>query len=598
MKYKLMKHADKIITFIEKGILAIILIAGLAFPKEAHSQCCNFINSGQNIDSLPTFGVALGDIDGDGDADAFTVHAYVDMKVFVNNGSGVFSLNQTIIPASGEQDNYGVYLKDVDGDTDLDAIVIPFYNSAGLKIYKNNGAGGFTLFQTVSSNIGCHWAGIDDLDGDGDLDVMLAGWMSSNVAVFKNNGIGYFTAFSNLTLVNFGSSNDIAFADVDGDNDKDAIVVSSNAGGRVLLNNGTGTFTDTGVTLGNTSDSYYAVAAGDMDKDGDAVLVFGCMYGPLTILTNNGSGTFSVFATLTSSNYDKHIILVDYDYDNDPDVFVSTYGSNGLEVWNNDGEANLSLCYQNTSPMPGTYSHGFDVGLINGDAYYDTFMGQFGSDGDKVFFGDFTFYIIPVNATTCQGETYTFPDSTSSSVAMIQTSHFQTAQGCDSNIVTTLVVIPVDTAVSLNQVTLTASASGAFYQWLDCSNGFAAIPNETSQSFTAAANGSYAVMVLQNGCLDTSACHQVVVTSLQDSHYVGPRVYPNPFSSLLIIEPGHEYGQADLIVYDIYGRACFSFNAVLNERLSLELPGLSAGVYTLLIRSGDMKSTRIRLIKE
>ncbi len=352
------------------------------------SQVCDYFDSGQNLGSDPTFGVALGDFDGDGDQDAFTVDAYNDLEIYFNNGSGIFSLSQTITPAAGEGDNFGVHLADVDNDGDLDAIVVPFYNSASLKIYKNNGAGNFTLFQAVSSNLGCHFAGIGDLDGDNDTDVFLPGWMSSETKVFLNNGNGMYTQFSSLTLTNFGGSNDVAMADADGDGDLDAIVVSSNAGGRLLINDGTGTFTDSGQTLGNTSDSYYTVEAGDIEKDGDADVIIGGMYAPLTALTNNGSGVFSPMATYLSSNYDKDMLLLDYDNDNDPDVFVSTYGGHGLEVWNNDGSGNLSLCYENVSPMPETYSHGFDIGLLNGDVYYDAFMGEFGSDGDKVFFGD------------------------------------------------------------------------------------------------------------------------------------------------------------------------------------------------------------------
>jgi len=581
-----------------KSLSLLIIVVALAYSSNVHAQCCNFINSGQNLDTLPTFGVALGDIDGDGDIDAFTVEAYQNLKVFKNNGSGSYTLNQTITPASGEQDNFGVYLKDVDNDNDLDAIVIPFYNSAGLKIYKNNGVGGFTLFQTVSSNLGCHYAGVEDLDGDGDLDVIMAGWMSSNVSVFKNNGVGYFTQFSFLTLINFGSSNDIAVGDVDGDGDQDAVVVSSSQGGRVLINNGSGTFTDNGVTLGNTNDNYYTVAAGDMDKDGTVDLVFGGMYAPLTVLKNSGGGTFSVFAVYASGNYDKHMKLVDYDYDGDPDVFVSSYGSHGLEVWRNDGEGNLSLCYENLNPMPETYSHGFDVGLIDNDQYYDTFMGEFGSDGDKVFFGDPTFYVIPQAASICPGEIYIFPDTTTSSTAVIHTSQLSSIQGCDSNIITTLTVIAVDTAVATTQYILTAAASGAIYQWLNCSTGYSWINGETSQSFQPTASGTYAVRVTQNGCSDTSGCYTILGTGLTENLAGLAHIFPNPVTDVLRIEPDQDLGPVFLSVYDIYGRLLLNAKPVLNTSYSMDLSQLTSGVYFLTIQSASRQHARYKVIKE
>lgn len=566
-------------------------------PAWVSAQCCNYIDSGQSLDTLPTFGVALGDLDGDGDLDAFSINAYVNIQIFFNNGSGMFTLNQTITPTNGEENNFGVHLSDIDGDNDLDAIVVPFYNSSGLKIYKNNGAGSFSLFQAVSSNLGARHAGIGDLDGDGDIDIFLAGNSSSNTKVFLNNGNGMFTNFSSLNLVNFGGSNGVALADVDGDSDLDAIVVSSSQGGRVLLNNGSGTFSDSGQTLGNTSDSYYTVAAGDLDKDGDADLAFGCMYGPLTILFNNGGGIFTVVASYLSSNYDMHMKLVDTDYDGDLDIFVSTYGSNGLEVWNNEGEANFSLCYQNSSPMPSTYSHGFDIGLINNDLYYDTFMGQFGSSGDKVFFGAPGFYIMPDAATICQGNVHVFPDGFTSDSSIVHISHFSAISGCDSNIITTLTVTHVNIAVTVNQAILTSLAAGAGYQWVDCNNAFNPIANAVGQSFLATVSGSYAVIVSQNGCSDTSVCYPVIVTGLEESDGSFLRVFPNPARDCITID--YQYYMAEfparLCIIDAKGAPVYECSLFSDkDQIVLSTRDLADGIYMLLITRNNRSFTTLK----
>jgi hypothetical protein len=66
-------------------------------------------------------------------------------------------------------------------------------------------------------------------------------------------------------------------------------------------------------------------------------------------------------------------------------------------------------------------------------------------------------------------------------------------------------VIIVNTSVTQTGSTLIAGANGAIYQWLDC-NGLTPLSGQTYQSFTATAPGSYAVIVTQNGCSDTSAC--------------------------------------------------------------------------------------------
>jgi hypothetical protein len=73
-----------------------------------------------------------------------------------------------------------------------------------------------------------------------------------------------------------------------------------------------------------------------------------------------------------------------------------------------------------------------------------------------------------------------------------------------------------DTSVAVSGATLTANASAATYQWLDCGNGFAVIGTATSQAFTATANGSYAVAVTEHSCTDTSSCHTVNVVDIHE----------------------------------------------------------------------------------
>ena len=62
-------------------------------------------------------------------------------------------------------------------------------------------------------------------------------------------------------------SREVAFGDVDGDGDLDAMFANWSQPNVVWLNNGSGTFTDSGQTLG-TADSR-TVALGDVDGDGD-----------------------------------------------------------------------------------------------------------------------------------------------------------------------------------------------------------------------------------------------------------------------------------------------------------------------------------------
>ncbi len=81
------------------------------------------------------------------------------------------------------------------------------------------------------------------------------------------------------------------------------------------------------------------------------------------------------------------------------------------------------------------------------------------------------------------------------------------AAGCDSVMILNLTINTADTSVIVSDSSLTANVTGAGYQWLDCGNGFAAIPGEMNQTYSPTVNGNYAVMITQSGCTDTSACY-------------------------------------------------------------------------------------------
>ncbi len=67
-----------------------------------------------------------------------------------------------------------------------------------------------------------------------------------------------------------------------------------------------------------------------------------------------------------------------------------------------------------------------------------------------------------------------------------------------------LTVDSIDTSVSVSAVTLTANATSATYQWLNCNENLP-ITGQIGQSFTATIDGNYAVIIIKNNCSDTSA---------------------------------------------------------------------------------------------
>lgn len=139
-----------------------------------------------------------------------------------------------------------------------------------------------------------------------------------------------------------------------------------------------------------------------------------------------------------------------------------------------------------------------------------------------------------------------------------------------------------NSTVNVNGNTLTAQTPAASYQWVDCNNNFAPIANAIQQIFTPVTNGSYALIVSNSFCSDTSACYTITSIGLEDNATLEAAVQlrPNPTqgNSDLIIPKGIK-GKA-IRITDLTGRIC-GYAQILEyqEIVSLALNELSAGTY-------------------
>lgn len=80
----------------------------------------NLLDSGQRLGNAYSLSVALRDVDGDGDLDAYVGNYLQADRVWLNDGSGQFADSGL---ALGSQNGHGVVFADLDGDSDLDAFV-------------------------------------------------------------------------------------------------------------------------------------------------------------------------------------------------------------------------------------------------------------------------------------------------------------------------------------------------------------------------------------------------------------------------------------------------------------------------------------------
>ncbi len=192
--------------------------------------------------------------------------------------------------------------------------------------------------------------------------------------------------------------------------------------------------------------------------------------------------------------------------------------------------------------------------------------------------------------TWIDGNTYTSSNNTATFI-------LTNAAGCDSVITIDLTINSVsDTTTSLNDVTITANNINATYQWLDCNYFFVPVAGNI-QSYTATQNGSYAVVLTENGCVDTSACVEITNVGIVENNF-GDKFMASPIPTHgdFSIDLGDVYSNTIVSVFDANGKLIetesFSQSQFLNMTISAP-----AGVYHVRVYSGD-KEAAVTLVKE
>jgi hypothetical protein len=172
------------------------------------------------------------------------------------------------------------------------------------------------------------------------------------------------------------------------------------------------------------------------------------------------------------------------------------------------------------------------------------------------------------------------------------------AAGCDSVITLNLTVSQIsDLSIADNGNVLTANQDDATYQWINCSTN-EEIPGETQQVFEANTAGSFAVIITNGECSDTTDC--VVLSTVQLSDKLVESnfsLYPNPASSqvLLVLPEQSKYALVNIFAAD--GRLCISktFSGNMNTLL-IETSLLDEGIYTVSVQDNKTVLTRNLII--
>lgn len=377
--------------------------------------------------------VCIADVDGDGDRDVFAAlpsTAATEWRLYVNNGTGVFAAAPPSQWAAVTFSPNWIGAGDFDGDGDTDALAIG-YPSAG-EWRPNLGNGSFGPSVALVGSVPAERGAIGDFDGDGTDDVFLIAFdgMVSTLAGSPTGLLGGVPTFggilavpplaadfdgdqradvvASIVPVSGGSLADVVFrpgtpsglgpavfyrtvrfaygspmpfpgfavADVDGDGDRDIVMVPGAEAPSLLLN-GPGGYVEAPKPIPAACGPPW-VPLRDVDGDGDPDLLRADIQNGLLVFTshrNDGRGNFAPVATPAGSigaTLTGVPTWCDLDSDGDEDLWLRQFGGSHLVVTNNGtGVFSASTSVFGTLPTASVAFGDFD-----GDLDVDVVVGR------------------------------------------------------------------------------------------------------------------------------------------------------------------------------------------------------------------------------
>ncbi|HWB94867.1 MAG TPA: FG-GAP-like repeat-containing protein, partial [Puia sp.] len=356
--------------------------------------------------STSPYGVAIGDLDGDGKPDvAVAANGGKTISIYRNTStSGAITFAARADISLGTDDPNNVIIGDLDGDGKPD-LATGNLLSSNVSILRNTSTVGSISFDThvdFSTGFKTRWVTMGDVDGDGkpDLFVVSNGGVLSLLRNTTTSGAAFSTS-SFSAAVNFatdGNPQMAAFGDLDGDGKPDIAVTSYNSSTVSLFRNtstkGVAFSSSTlaaKVDLAATNNAT-GVAIGDLDGDGKPDIV-ACNRTSSTVslfrnvITSSGAFSTSSFdpkVDLSTGSTTWRIAIADLDMDGKPDIAVVNSGAATASVLKNTTTtgAAFSTSSFNTQVTyaTGTTPQDIAVADLDGDNWPDILAGNWSSN--------------------------------------------------------------------------------------------------------------------------------------------------------------------------------------------------------------------------
>lgn len=350
-------------------LAALSLVAGAALAQPAPPPHFQFVSVGDDSGvTHPTWcgradkphimesggtGLALVDVDADGDLDLYVVDGWRlegatvadrgSNRLYRNRGDGTFE-DATEASGTGDQGwGTGIAVGDANGDGAVDLFVA---NLGPDVLYLNRGGGRFEAAAEPPGIDG--WstgAALFDADGDGDEDLYLAGYIDCTIDEVLNAKPELDWEGLKVMLGPFGLEGEA---------------------NRFFVNDGGGRFRDATDEAGLTDIGLFysfGVAAGDLDGDLDLDLYIANDSNPNYLYSNMGEGRFEEVGLWSGAALDgggmaqagMGLAPADYNQDGRLDLMVTNFHTDASTLYRNLGD----LLFEDVSQPTGLHEPTF-----------------------------------------------------------------------------------------------------------------------------------------------------------------------------------------------------------------------------------------------
>lgn len=256
---------------------------------------------------------------------------------------------------------------------------------------------------------------------------------------------------------------------------------------------------------------------------------------------------------------------------------------------------------------------------IEGPQYYIMETSIVRLDGDTILISDSCIvnpqtslansqYGTNIVASICNGETYTdygFNENSEGTYTML----LQTSNGCDSTVTLSLFVdslqIPYNLSISndTNYIQLEWDGNGENYIIYRNEDSIANITERIYKDTNIVEGVSYcykvkAFNVICESDLSVKKCGSLIGLDNEIENNISVSIYPNPTENQTKLEIQGLQAKADIIVYDLTGKAIDVYKLDPNQRqITLNFTGFAKGVFSIIIRNKDLNIIRKIIVR-